>query len=121
MTTRKLILITGALLASISQPAFAATERMPCKYTEAKITPVGTFVWVACPGEGRLMPEAMEIHFQGDKRDFVVQSMKLVALDGPLGGSVDPATTVSVTVAYNNGWNDALKKVATTLPTLEKK
>lgn len=110
-----------AIATLFSVPAQAATERMPCKYTEAKVTTAGTYLWVACPGEGRLMPEGMEVHFQGDKRDFVIQSMKLVALDGPLGGSTNPSTTVSVTVTYNNGWNDALKKVASTLPTLEKK
>lgn len=87
MRQRKLILIVAVIAALAAQPAQAATERMPCRSTEAKDTPTGAFVWVACPTEGRLMPEAMEVHFQGDKRDFVVRSAKLVPLDGPLGGT----------------------------------
>lgn len=92
---RKLILITGALLALTAQPALAATERMPCKSTEAKATVSGAYVWVSCPTEGRLMPEGMEIHYQGDKRDFVVRSLKLIPLDGPLGGASGPDPRVA--------------------------
>lgn len=87
---RKLILIAAAMFAFTPYAAFAATERMPCKSTEAKATVAGSFLWVTCPGEGRLMPEGMEVHF-ADKRDYVVRSLKLVALDGPLGGVAGPA------------------------------
>jgi len=80
------ILLTAALFACVAQPAHAATERMPCSSTEARATAAGSYLWVACPSEGRLMPEGMEVHFS-DKRDFVVRSLKLVALDGPLGGA----------------------------------
>lgn len=87
---RKLMLIAAALFAYAATPAYAATERMPCKSTEAKVTVAGSFLWVACPGEGRLMPEGMEVHF-ADKRDFVVRSRQLVPLDGPLGAGSGPA------------------------------
>lgn len=91
----RLILIAAASVAAITTPAYAATERMPCKSTEARSTVVGSYLWVACPTEGRLMPEGMEVHFQGDKRDFVVRSLKLVALDGPLGGAAGPDPRVA--------------------------
>ena len=41
------------------------------------------------------MPEGTVIHYQGDKRDFVVRSLKLVALDGPLGGAAGPDPRVA--------------------------
>lgn len=88
------ILLTAALFACVAQPAHAATERMPCKSTEARATAAGAYLWVACPSEGRLMPEGMEVHFS-DKRDFVVRSLKLVALDGPLGGAAGPDPRVA--------------------------
>lgn len=90
MNKRKLAIIVAAIVAMGAMPAKAATERMPCTSTEARATPAGAYLWVTCPGEGRLMPEGMEVHF-ADKRDYVVRSLKLVALDGPLGGTAGPA------------------------------
>jgi hypothetical protein len=83
----KLLALIALVFALVSQPAFAATERMPCQSSESRVTPARVYLWIACPSEGRLMPEGMEVHFQGDKRDFVVRSLKLVPLDGPLGGT----------------------------------
>lgn len=84
----RVLVVVGLLVTSST--AMAATERMPCASSEAKVTPAGSYLWVACPGEGRLMPEGMEVHFQADKRDFVVRGQRLVALDGPVGGGIAP-------------------------------
>lgn len=84
------------LLLYTASVAHAATERMPCRSSEAKATSYGTYVWVVCPTEGRLMPEGMEVHFQGDKRDYVAKNGKLVELDGPLGNtSIGPDPRVA--------------------------
>lgn len=87
MNKRKLILIVAVIASLGAQPARAATERMPCKSAEAKTTVSGAFLWVACPTEGRLLPNGMRAHFEGDWRDFEVRNLKLVPLDGPLGGT----------------------------------
>lgn len=91
----KFIAIAAIMAAFTSQPALAATERMPCKSTEAVIRPSNTFLWVACPTEGGLVSENTEVHFKGDKRDFVVRSLKLIPLDGPLGGASGPDPRVA--------------------------
>jgi len=85
---KRQVFFAALVIALLAQPASAATERMPCKSSEARTTVSGAYVWVSCPTEGRLMPEGMEIHYQGDKRDYVVRSLKLIPLDGPLGGAV---------------------------------
>lgn len=99
MNKRKLAIIVAAIVAMGAIPAHAATERMPCKSTEAKATVAGAFLWVTCPTEGRMMPEGMEIHYHGDKRDFVVRNRQLQPLDGPVGGAAGPASAPDPRIA----------------------
>lgn len=84
---KRLMTLAALVGALLPMHAYAATERMPCKHTEAKLTVSGSYVFVACPTEGRLMPEGMHVYFQGDYRDFVNRNAKLVPLDGPVGGT----------------------------------
>ena len=91
---RKLILI-AALFTFTATPAFAATERIPCKSTEATVASFGGYISVRCPSTGRMLSEGQEIHFELDKRDARAVGGKLVWLDGPVGGSgADPRVQI---------------------------
>lgn len=88
-------ILIPALLAFTAPPAFAATERIPCKSTEAVVAAFGRYVSVRGPGTGVLLDDGQEIHFEGDKRDARAVGGKLVWLDGPVGGSgADPRVAV---------------------------
>ena len=110
---RKIVFAAALLL--LPQSVFAATERMPCKSSEATVIASATYLWVSCPTEGRLMPEGMEVHYQGDKRDFVVRSLKLVPLDGPLGGASGPDPRVAELQAKLAQLKAQLQLLASTL------
>lgn len=94
---RNALMLAALIAACAAQPASAATERVPCKSTEATISSSGQYVGVRCPTTGATLSEGQNVHFQGDFRDAVARGGKLVWLDGPVGavaGGTDPRVAV---------------------------